>query len=78
MTNLWHQQLVKILDSDDESLLVKDFDLSGIDRAYSKRSIRCCQPDMTNQRPAQVKITKPCDNYASKYQKLSVSDMKVV
>jgi len=40
---------------------------------YSKRSIRCFQPDKTNPRPAQVKITKP---NASKYQKLTVSDTK--
>ena len=51
----------KILDSDDESLLGNDF----VGRAYSKRSIRCCQPDMTNPRPAQVKITKPNDYQAS-------------
>jgi len=33
---------------------------------------------MTNPCPAQVKITtgKPNDNYASKHQKLTVSDMK--
>jgi len=31
---------------------------------------------MTNPRPAQIKLTKPNDFYASKYQKLTVSDMK--
>jgi len=31
---------------------------------------------MTNPRPAQLKLTKPNDYYASKYQKLTVSDMK--
>jgi len=41
----------KILDSGEENLLGNDFDLSGIDRAYGKRSIRCCLPDMTNPHP---------------------------
>ena len=65
-----------ILDSDEESLLGNYFDLSGVDRAYGKRTIRCCQPDMTNPRTTQVKITKPTDYYASRYQKLTVSEMK--
>jgi len=31
---------------------------------------------MTNPRPTQIKLTKPNDFYASKYQKITVSDMK--
>ena len=39
------EAFAKLLDSDYESLLGNDFDLSGVDRTYSKRSIRCFQPD---------------------------------
>src|SRR6218665_2742034 len=66
------RECAKIWDIDEESLLGNDFDLSGLDGGYSKRSIRCCEPEMTNPRPASVKITQ----MTIMHQKLTVSDTK--